>query len=318
VATDPGACIRTCRGTSRVSGLRFAGCALLVAHAVFVACSVRPEWQRLASGAGLEVRWIETGAFRHLVIANARSAGHLNIYIEGDGRPWIRERRIAVDPTPANPLLLRLMVDDERAAVYLGRPCYFGTATSPSCDPYIWTTGRYSEPVVRSMCDAANRLSVERGADSVGLIGYSGGGALAVGMRDCIHRLKSITTIAANLDVDAWTAHHDYAPLELPARPVAVAGDLTQVAETHWQCSADENVPPEITDRYFEKHPAAIRMIVDDCSHDKGWMRHRQRVQASRKSDHGIGPLREPMREGKQNSLESEAQSDNTRESNRP
>jgi hypothetical protein len=302
---------------SRLNGFRFSGCALLVAQAVVLAaCSIRPEWQRLASGADLEIHWIETGAFRHLVIANDRPGSRLDIYIEGDGLPWIRERRIAVDPTPANPLLLRMMVDDERAAVYLGRPCYFGTATSPSCDPYIWTTGRYADPVVRSMCDAANRLSAEREAESVGLIGYSGGGALAVAMRDCVHRLKSIITIAANLDVDAWTAHHNYAPLELPSRAVAVAGDLEEVGETHWQCSADENVPPEITDGYFEKHPAAIRIIVDDCSHDRGWMRYRQRVKVNRKSEHGFGALRQPTMRSKQNSLESQTQSDNTRESN--
>jgi hypothetical protein len=227
----------------------------------------------------MQVSWIDSGAFEHLVIANAGPDADLNIYIEGDGVPWIRERRVAIDPTPVNPLLLRLMADDHRAAVYLGRPCYFGTATSPSCDPETWTTARYGDRVVRSMCAAANRLSAARGSRSVALIGYSGGGTLAVAMRDCTRGLKSITTIAANLDVDAWTTYHDYAPLELPRQP-ADRG-LGHVTETHWQCSADEKVPPAITDRYFQKHPAAIRVIVGDCSHERGWAHYRSRIQAS-------------------------------------
>lgn len=252
---------------------------LLIPLAIaLTACSVTPEWQRIASGAGMEVGWLQTSAYSHLVISNRQPGPHASIYIEGDGMPWLRERRIAVDPTPANPLLLRLMVADERAATYVGRPCYFGTATSASCSDAIWTMRRYSDLVVRSMCDAVNRLAAERGYKSVALVGYSGGGVLAVAMRGCVRGLQSITTIAANLDVDAWTAYHGYTPLELPRDP-GVA--LAEVPEIHWQCSTDDQVPPAITDRYFERNPAAVRVIIDKCSHSDGWKRHLPRIQSA-------------------------------------
>lgn len=271
-------CVRRASASSRLRPAAFGLCIALAA--VAGACSVRPAWQQLAAGAGLHSQWLDTGAYRHLVIANPHPDRHLRIYIEGDGLPWVRGRRVAVDPTPGNPLLLRLMLDDEHAALYLGRPCYFGTATSHPCEPSVWTSRRYGDSVVRSMCEAANRLSSERGALSVGLIGYSGGGAIAVAMQGCTRNLRSIITIAGNLDVDAWTKHHGYTPLERPAESRTPGAGAVGVTEIHWQCSADESIPPAITDRYFDRHPQAIRMIVDDCSHDSGWEQYLPRIWA--------------------------------------
>lgn len=261
--------------------LRTAVCVVCLAQAViFGGCGLRPQWQEVANDAGLNVYWVDSNAFKHLVIENSHPGRHLRIYIEGDGLPWIRERRIAVDPTPDDPYLLRLMTEDVQPAIYLGRPCYFGTATSESCRPALWTSERYGDSVVSSMCDAANRLSFERNAKTVGLIGYSGGGAIAVAMRRCVRDLSAITTIAGNLDIEAWAAYHGYAPVELPSPPESAAASGERLVETHWQCLQDKTVPPSITDKYFDRHPQARRIIVDDCEHADGWERYRPRIQA--------------------------------------
>ena len=107
-------------------------------------------------------------------------------------------RRVAVDPTPTNPVLLRLMEESEGAAVYLGRPCYFGLSTSKGCEPRLWTFDRYGREIVESMCLAANEIARQHGAQSVQLIGYSGGGTIVVGMRSCTDHLVAVATIAAN------------------------------------------------------------------------------------------------------------------------
>ena len=102
------------------------------------ACSINPAWRSLATEGQLASSEIDTGIFRHRVLANdmAReiAAEHLFVYVEGDGTPWIREHRLSIDPTPVNPVLLRLMLPASHAAIYLGRPCYFGLATSPGCN----------------------------------------------------------------------------------------------------------------------------------------------------------------------------------------
>lgn len=260
-------------------GKRFAT-GLLVAISLVAAtsCALRPAWQTLANEGGLEPQWLQGTRFRHLVLANGIRGNKLHIYIEGDGSPWIYETRVTVDPTPTNPVLLRLMLGAAHPAVYLGRPCYFGAASDTGCEPALWTYDRYGRQVVDSMCEATNKLVRRYAAESVELIGYSGGGAIAVGMTDCTERLGSLVTIAGNLDPDAWTRYHDYSPLG-DTSPLAKANNTSYSAlEAHWQCRNDANIPPSITDAYFARRPDAIRHIVDDCAHAKGWEAYRSRI----------------------------------------
>ena len=237
---------------------------------LFAGCAIHPEWQRLARSAGLESADVDTRYFNHRVLKNGSDADLLTIYVEGDGSPWIRENRVALDPTPGNPVMLRLMLESGHPAVYLGRPCYFGRATSRNCENRWWTFNRYGQRVVDSMCDAANQLSA--GVAGVALVGYSGGGTVVVRMAGCTDRLVSVTTIAGNLDPAAWTAYHGYTPLA--EEPGVDAPPLPGIRETHWQCSADGNVPPAITDAWFAARPSAVRHIVDDCTHATGWEAH--------------------------------------------
>ena len=237
------------------------------------ACVLRPTWQKLASEGNLESRWIETGRFRHLVLRNEEVGSHLLILVGGDGGPWIRETRVSVDPTPNNPVLLRLMLDTAKPAVYLGRPCYFGTATDKGCEPGLWTFSRYGRVVVDSMCEAANSVSREHEAQTVQLIGYSGGGAIVLGMRACTDKLVAVSTIAGNLDPQAWAAHHGYSPLHDLSPLIAVASS-NEFEEAHWQCRDDSNIPPSITDDYFAARDGAIRHIVETCTHATGWQRY--------------------------------------------
>ncbi|MEL7538148.1 MAG: hypothetical protein AAFM91_13940 [Pseudomonadota bacterium] len=229
------------------------------------ACGLLPRWMQLADASDLDSLVVETETFRHRVLANRHAGDHLRIYVEGDGEPWIRGQRVAVDPTPAVPLLLELMHDVEHPAVYLGRPCYFGFATSRRCDSRYWTVDRYGDDVVNSMCSAANQLSARYNAKTVELVGYSGGGAIVVGMIDCTDKLTAVKTIAGNLDPERWTEHHGYLPVRYSTKRATV------VAETHWQCGNDTNVPPAVTAAYFIKRPDATRIVVDDCTHATGW-----------------------------------------------
>lgn len=250
--------------------------------AVLQACVLRPAWQKLAIEGQLESRWLDGTRFRHRVLANNLRGKHLRIYVEGDGGPWLRESRVSVDPTPVNPVLLRLMHTVTHPAVYLGRPCYFGAATDQACGPALWTFDRYGRAVVDSMCEAANRLSRESDAESVELVGYSGGGAIVIGMASCTERLQAITTIAGNLDPDAWTRHHGYSALHDLSPFKAALRRPDPRAETHWQCRDDTNVPPSITDGYFAARPGAVRRIVDACSHAAGWEQYWPQIAGSK------------------------------------
>ena len=251
---------------------------MLSAAAMLSGCVLTPEWKRLAADGDLESFWIETDRFQHRVLANRIPGSHLRIYVDGDGSPWIHETRVAVDPTPTNPLLLELMHDVTHPAAYLGRPCYFGSATSRNCASRWWTLERYSRPVVESMCAAANELVSILQPDTVQLIGYSGGGAIVVAMAACTERSISVVTIAGNLDPAAWTSHHGYTALrDLPDFRGHVSA-ASEVSETHWQCQHDEVVPPAVTDGFFAARPEAKRIVVENCSHATGWAHYWGRI----------------------------------------
>jgi hypothetical protein len=237
----------------------------LILLCCLAACALLPEWQRLADSGDLDQAWLETERFELLVLRNAAVGDHLSIYIDGDGTPWLGADRVSIDPTPSNPVLLRLMHDVDFPAAYLGRPCYFGTSTSRGCDQRLWTFDRYGAVVVANLCDAVNQLTAS--ASSVELVGYSGGGALVIRMSACTDKLRRVTTIAGNLDPAAWAEHHGYTPLNDTVLPAG----LPTVSERHWQCEADEVVPPTVTDSYFRTRPDAARHIVSDCTHSTGW-----------------------------------------------
>lgn len=247
---------------------------LILVALSLAACSINPAWRTLADEGQLTSSEVGTGKFRHRVLANDIAGDHLVVYVEGDGTPWIRPDRVSIDPTPTNPVMLRLMLPAAHPAIYLGRPCYFGLATSPACQPDVWTFARYGQHVVDSMCAAVNDLASS--AESVSLVGYSGGGAIVVRMSACTRKLDSVTTIAGNLDPDAWTNLHGYTPLVDDQRAATLPPP--GIAETHWQCRTDNNIPPEITNEYFATRPSAVRRIIDDCSHASGWEQIRSQL----------------------------------------
>jgi hypothetical protein len=92
--------------------------------------------------------------FKHVVYTRNLDgfSGGLHIYLEGDGSPWIDDRWVSSDPTPRNPLMLRLMALDPKPSVY------FGQVSEPSCHPELWTRDRYSQPIIDSMIAAPHSV----------------------------------------------------------------------------------------------------------------------------------------------------------------
>jgi len=157
----------------------------------------------------MTVELVRGDPFDHVVFNGAPQPGsrRLHVYLDGDGTPWLAGRPTR-DPTPRKPLVLGLMAHDDVASVYLGRPCYHGLTEAPGCTSELWTFGRYSEAVVSSMAAAMRRIVAARGIDEIVWFGYSGGGSLAVLLAPRFPESTGVVTVAANLDIDAWTAAH--------------------------------------------------------------------------------------------------------------
>ncbi|MCC7410417.1 MAG: hypothetical protein IT495_02110 [Gammaproteobacteria bacterium] len=184
----------------------------------------------------------------HAVYARGElvDAQPIHIYITGDGSPWLHGIRIARDPTPRHDIVVDLMLRDPAPSLLIGRPCYHGLARTRACEPRVWTAGRYSEPVVHSMA-VAIRAALEAFPHSPAvLIGYSGGGALAMLIAARVPAIGTVVTVAANLDVAAWTRLHGYAPLTGSLDPAREPPLAPRIRQFHFAGGRDTVSPVKL------------------------------------------------------------------------
>jgi pimeloyl-ACP methyl ester carboxylesterase len=210
----------------------------------------------------------------HVVYEKAGHAaahpGRWFVFLEGDGSPWGNSgMQPATDPTTRNPLALRLMLATDDAAIYVVRPCYQGH-NDARCSTDRWTSGRYSDEVVASMAAAIESESKKLRANHLIVVGYSGGGALAVLVAERLQDVAAVITIGANLDIAAWAEHHHYLPLSQSLNP-ALSDRAHPWAEFHFNGANDAVVPIATTDDYFKRYPGARRVVVDSANHTCCW-----------------------------------------------
>lgn len=250
--------------------------ATVAVPALLAACATPAQRYDAAAGArGLVAAEVEGAGYRHAVYrpAGTRGGDILHIYIEGDGTPLIRQRAAAADPTPRRPLMPALMAADPAPAVVLGRPCYHGHAGDPGCQAALWTEARYSPVVVDSMVAAARRLLRRGGYRGAALLGHSGGGTLAVLMGARLEETVAVVAVAANLDIEAWTARHGLAPLAGSLNPAAMAVPASGPPELIIAGGRDEIVPPGLARAAAERRPKARFVVYEDLDHACCWDR---------------------------------------------
>ena len=206
----------------------------------------------------------------HRAVTGAR---RLHVYIGGDGTPWLAGRWVAADPTASNPLTLRLMARDRSPAVFLGRPCYQGTAGDPGCRPALWTGARYSEQVVESMAVVLRRLLQREGYRQLVLIGYSGGGTLAMLLAPRFAETEAVVTVSGNLDPDAWAQLHHYRPLAGSLNPRDLPPLPETVIQYHLAAEQDRNVPARLIRSALKNQPGAQFVVWRGFDHRCCWER---------------------------------------------
>jgi pimeloyl-ACP methyl ester carboxylesterase len=239
-------------------------------------------YQQTATAKGLVQHTVDGEPFAHRVYLNdaavARHPGRLNVYLDGDGIPWRGYAQPALEPTARDPLVLRLMALDPGPAVYLGRPCYLGVYEPARCIPWHWTHGRYSETVVASMVQALHRIIDRQRVDELTLIGYSGGGALAMLIAPRLVGVSRVITLAANLDLKAWVDHHGYSPLSGSLDPAQQPPLPTHIAQWHWVGGHDRAVPPAVVEKGLAHQSGAHFEVIPAIDHACCWEAHWPRL----------------------------------------
>lgn len=211
--------------------------------------------------------------FVHVVYRRpTRSAARIHVYLEHDGLPWATPTRVSDDPTPRDPLALKLAIQDPESVIYLGRPCYFGMAHTSQCSFLIWTRWRYSDQVISNMAAALRRVLGQHQPEIV-FFGHSGGGTLAWLLARHFPNTRAVVTVAANLDVDAWTALHGYTALSGSLSPADGPNLPPHILQVHYVGSEDTVVPSALVKNFVKQTPGALVFEYDGFDHRCCWER---------------------------------------------
>lgn len=249
-------------------------CLLLLAVLSGHAAAARVSAAALARDAGWQWAVIPAGGFD---LAVARRPGValsdvLTVYVEGDGFSYAAPGRRAMDPTPTDPVALRLALrhPGSGAVVWLARPCQYGPRAR-NCRSDYWTVARYAPEVIDGTGAALDRLKADAGASRLVLVGYSGGGALAALLAERRGDVVALVTVAANLDLGAWTAAHSLTPLSRSVDPATDAARLSRLRQVHFVGAEDRNVSPAIARGFVAKMASdAPVAIVTVAGQDHG------------------------------------------------
>ncbi|MFC1373950.1 MAG: alpha/beta hydrolase [gamma proteobacterium symbiont of Ctena orbiculata] len=241
---------------------------------LMVACSTPSQrFERMAQEQGFQKTEIMGSDFLHVVFDNGKlgTASTLHVYLGGDGTPWIGGFIKASDPTPRKPIALKLMAMDKSPSLFLGRPCYHGYANQHPCMPDYWTSARYSEEVIDSMSRVLRKLMSDYGHENLHLLGFSGGGSLAMLMAERLPETRSIVTVAGNLDIESWADLHGYDPLEGSRNPKLLSTLPTMIRQYHLAGGKDGNVPPSIIRDALINQPDSQMILLEDFTHGCCW-----------------------------------------------
>ncbi len=229
-----------------------------------------------AQDTGIRENVFDTENFRIFAfesIISEPKGRNLSIYIEGDGMAWITSSFPSDNPTPLNPVGLRLFLKDPSSCkIYLARPCQY--MDSPFCQQKYWTSHRFSKAVIEAYHRVLDRIKEEYSPEGFSLFGYSGGGtvaALLAAQRDDVH---SLVTVAGNLDIDHWTRLHRLTLLSGSLNPANFTKELEPVRQYHFIGGKDRIIPPSVFYSFqnqFANKENIDYKILDEFSHSCCW-----------------------------------------------
>ena len=236
----------------------------------------------IAATAGLTKQEVPTGHFKLATYSRVLNpALPLRVYIEGDGFAWVNKFRLSNNPTPKEPLALTLAADDDYPNIlYIARPCqYISLSSDPLCSPNYWSGSRFSPEVIESTNQVIDHFVERLHNQKTELIGFSGGGAVAVLVAAARDDVSLLRTVAGNLDHNALHTYHDVTQLDDSLNPIDAIDRVKNIPQIHFSGEKDTVVPPFIAKAFVDKinnseqpHACAITAEQPGFTHHEGWL----------------------------------------------
>lgn len=186
-----------------------------------------------------------------MAISPGRGEGStLTVYLEGDGLAFVGSSTVSSDPTPNDPVALRMaLAHPGKTVAYLARPCQYGM--TDACGPAYWTSHRYAPAIIDAVGRGIDILKQRTGAKRLILVGYSGGGAVAALLAARRSDVAGIVTAAANLDVGYWARSEGLSPLSGSLDPADQSAAIAGLRQVHFVGGADDVVPSGVVTSFI-------------------------------------------------------------------
>jgi hypothetical protein len=231
-----------------------------------------------AAKTGFIKEYLKAGDFTLITYRKlGKASDSITIYIEGDGRAWDTKHRLSDDPTPLNPIALKLAaVDPADNVAYIARPGQYSLSGFPDCNSKYWSEFRFAPEVISSFNIAIDILKEKSAAKYVGLVGYSGGGAIAVLVAAYREDIIALRTVAGNLNPDALSEYHHVSYLKNSMNPLDVVQKVAYIPQRHFVGARDKIVPITITESFVKMeggNDCVSITVVDGVLHNHGWQK---------------------------------------------
>ena len=223
----------------------------VVSFMLLSACTMRPNpdgWTEKT----IETKYLSFAVWEKDIQPNAP----LRIYIEGDG-----------NPTPRNPIAMELAERDSHPnIIYVSKPCQY-TFCQECKNPALWQEERFNEEIVNEMKSLINYLAKKYSATELELIGYDGGGTMAmlIASKTPVTR---VITVGGILDTKTYAAEQNLTLNGL--NPFDFRQRLTAVPQVHYVGANDKKVPRAQAERFVGRmrNPvSAVVKIVPKATH---------------------------------------------------
>jgi predicted esterase len=250
---------------------------LCVALGLIACASGRKQAQVLAGAAHFGFMRFETPDYVLYGWLREGKGTVLHVYLEGDGMAFISRTLPSPDPTPQDPVALRLAVrhPGSGTVLYLGRPCqYVEDADAKGCSEAVWTSERMGGRAVRGIFAALEQAKLATGTTRLALYGYSGGGGIAALLAQQRQDVVFLGTIAGNLDHRFWTTSLKLTPLHASLNPMDEAVLTAHIPQLHLSGGRDRVVSSSMAERWCAALPPESlcrHHIITDMTHGGAW-----------------------------------------------
>jgi len=230
-------------------------------------------------------RDITTDSFRLQAYERVYKKGEpATLYIEGDGTYTVKSGNLFGDSyTPTDPVALRLAAQDGGSnVIWVARPCQYNKVWSGDksiCPTDYTTTKRFAPEVIDSYNVALDNIKAYYNIPSFDLVGYDGGAAIAVILASQRSDVKSLRTVAGQLDTKTIANLNKQVAsqmaLDESLNPSDFAAGVANIPQRHFIGKMDTMTPPAVFNSFAQASGQGQCMnvtLVDNADHQSGWV----------------------------------------------